>query len=93
MKKLELVKTGVGLVASVGVGAIVGNAIKATTPSDIKTISKLCVAVGSLVLTGILGDMASKYTDDQIDSMAETVRETINVEKTGEEVDSETEVL
>lgn len=79
MKKLELIKAGIGLVVSVGVGAIVGNVVKATTPADVKTLTKLCIAAGSLVLTGVAGDMASKYTEEQIDSVVDGVKEVINI--------------
>lgn len=74
MKHLELLKAGVEIIVSVGVGAIVGNAIKATTPSDTKGIAKLVVALGSLVLTGITSDMAAKYTEKKIDDTVETMR-------------------
>ena len=66
-KIIETVKTGVGLIVSVGVGAIVGNLVKSTTPADTSKIIKACIKVGSLVLTGAVGDLASKYTDEQID--------------------------
>lgn len=86
MNKLELVKTGIGLVVSVGVGAIVGNAVKATSPSDMKAITKFCVGVGSLVLTGLFGDMAAKYTGDSIDSVVNAVKDNIKGEDTDQEV-------
>jgi len=70
MKKeqiIETVKTGAGFVIYVGVGAIVGNLIKSTTPADTSKIVKLCIKVGSLLVTGAVGDMAAKYTEEQID--------------------------
>ena len=70
MKKeqiIKTVKTGVGLVVTVGVGAIVGNLIKSTTPVDTSKIIKACIKVGSLVVTGAVGDIAGKYAEEQID--------------------------
>lgn len=70
MKKEDIistVKTGVGFVASIGVGAIVGNLVKSTTPIDTSKLIKACIKVGSIVLTGAVGDLASTYTDKQID--------------------------
>lgn len=66
-KIISTVKSGVGFVVSVGVGAIVGNLVKSTTPVDTSKIVKACIKVGSLVLSGAVGDIASKYTNEQID--------------------------
>lgn len=72
MTKIEMIKKVGTLVVSVGVGAIVGNAIKATTPSSINTINKVCIGIGGFVLTSMVCGMATKYTEAQID---ETVNE------------------
>ena len=66
-KIIETVKTGVGFVVTVGVGAIVGNLVKSTTPVDTSKIIKACIKVGSLVVTGAVGDLAGKYAEEQID--------------------------
>lgn len=87
MKKLEIIKTAVSIGASVGVGAIVGNVVKSTTPSDVKKITKLLIGFGSLVLTGLASDMASKYTEDTIDETVAAVKEAMGTKKvTVEEV-------
>ena len=70
MKKKQIihtVKTGVGFVVSVGVGAIVGNLVKSTTPADTSKIIKACIKVGGFVLSSACGEIASNYTGDQID--------------------------
>jgi hypothetical protein len=82
MNKLIMVKGAVGLVITVGVGAIVGNAIKATTPSNVKIITKICIGVSSLILSSMIGDFVSDYTEKQIDKGIEFVK---GVEKTVEE--------
>ncbi len=92
MKKMELAKAGLEIIVSVGVGAIVGNAIKATTPSTLKGIGKISVALGSLVLTGIASDLATKYTDDRINEAVETVKGMVKETPDNEEdVEMETE--
>jgi hypothetical protein len=68
MKKVEWVKTVGGIIVSVGVGAIVGNAVKATSPEQLGGIKKLCVGIGSFVLSSMIGDAAVKYTGEKIDS-------------------------
>lgn len=72
MDKLNFVKTGLSLVVSVGVGNIVGNAIKHTTPSDLKLLTRLCVGVGTIVLTAVASDIASNYTEMKFDKTVDT---------------------
>jgi len=85
---LTIVKAGIGMVTSIGVGSIVGNAIKATTPVGMKKYTKVCVSLGSLVLTALAGDMASKYVESEIDSVVDTVKG-INYEETDQIVEQE----
>lgn len=77
MKKLEVIKTVGGIIVSVGVGAIVGNAVKYTTPSNIGTIKKVCIGVGSLVLTSMVGDKAVQYTEKKISDAAKSVKKMV----------------
>lgn len=53
------------LVVSAGVGTIVGNAIKATTPTDMKMLNKIFVTVGSVVLSGAAAAKASEFVLNQ----------------------------
>lgn len=63
----DLAKSAVALVASVGVGAVVTNAIKATTPEDLKIASKIAVVIGTFVASKAVADVASTYCAKQID--------------------------
>lgn len=78
MKKEEVLKTGkqiVTIVVSAGVGAIVANAVKMTTPINTGTLKKLCIGTGSFVLGSMLSEKATDYTDEKIDEMASQVKE------------------
>lgn len=88
MNGIVLVKGIVGMAASVGIGTIVENAIKATTPESIKTVNKVLVGLGSVVLAGALGDIANKYTDGVIDNTANTLKK-FTKKKEPEEVTEE----
>lgn len=88
MKKLDLLKAGAEIVVSIGVGAIVGNAVVFTTPLTTKTVQKICIKVGSIVLSGMIGDKAADYVGAKIDSGAETIKSIIS----GEEDEEEEEV-
>ena len=67
MKKLDILKSVTVLAVSVGTTAVVGNAIKATTPEIQRLYSKILVRVGTVALTGVAASAASKYASDKID--------------------------
>ena len=77
MNKLNILKSATGLIVSAGAGTIVGNAIKASTPADVKTAGKVLIAVGGFALTGMVGEMAAKYATDSIDDVAEAFNQTM----------------
>lgn len=74
MTKFEMVKAVGEMIVSVGVGAIVGNAIKATTPNNVGRIKKVCITIGGMVLGSMAGDCATKYTGQKIDEAATKFR-------------------
>lgn len=74
MKKLDILKGVTSIVVSIGVGAIVSNVVKATTPEGVKLVTKVCLVVGGAALSGLVGDAVSKYVGDQIDIVANDVQ-------------------
>jgi hypothetical protein len=76
VKKIELVKKTVVLVISVGVALVVKNAVRATTPLDVKGISKICIKIGTFALAGMISDKVADYTEEQIDDLIESIQET-----------------
>lgn len=73
-KKLETVKTVVSCVASIGIGVIVENTIKANTPSTVGKVVKFLTVIGGLVLSGILCTAAEKYVSNTIDNGAKAIK-------------------
>lgn len=71
-----------GIVIGLGVGAIVGNAVKFTTPGDLGRLMKACVGLGSFALGGLAADATVKYANKQIDDMADLID--INLEQSEE---------
>lgn len=57
----KIVKPAVTFVASMGVGAVIGNVIKTTTPLDLNRLQKISVGVGGFVLCNVLGDLAANH--------------------------------
>ena len=78
MKKLEMVKTITQIVVSVGVGGIVGNAIKFTTPASVSLAKKVCIGVGSMILSNMVSDKAVQYSDQKIEDIANIFKTTSN---------------
>lgn len=78
----DLAKSAVTLVASVGVGAVVTNAIKATTPEDLKIASKIAVVLGTFVASRAVADSASTFCAKQIDQVASGIEQIKSVVKT-----------
>lgn len=62
-----------GIVIGLGVGAIIGNAVKFTTPSDLGRFMKACVGIGSFALGGLAADATVKYANDRIDEASEMI--------------------
>jgi len=68
MNPLNLAKTALSFGVSIGAGAVVGNAIKTSIPSNSKLLQKISIATGGFVLSSMVGEMASKYTIHNLDT-------------------------
>lgn len=71
MNYLGLIKQAVGLVVSLGVGAIVKNAIEHTTPGTVTAFKKVGISIGGIVLSMMVSDAATKFADGKIDEMSQ----------------------
>lgn len=81
-----MIKTIIGLTTSIGVGQVVQNIVEATTPNNLSKVKKITTIVGGTVVSGVLGNLASEYAEEQFDS----IRNTFNtLTKKQEEVQSE----
>jgi hypothetical protein len=74
MKKLELLKSAITLAASVGVGAVVTNAVKSTTPADLKVLNRVAVVIGTTAVSYVASDHASTYFGNYVDELTEMVK-------------------
>ena len=74
MKKLDILKSVITLVASVGVGAVVTNAVKSTTPADLKVLNRIAVVIGSAAVSYVASDGAAKYFGSYVDEVTEMVK-------------------
>lgn len=80
MNKLEILKGGAELLVSIGVGSIVGNAIKLTTDPKAGRIKKIAITIGGFALSQMVSDMTCAYTTKHIDDIAGRVSSIIHPE-------------
>jgi hypothetical protein len=74
MNPLKVIKATTGIVVSFGAGAIVNNAIKATTPADVHAIKKIALVIGGFAVSGIVADAAVKYSNKTFDDVDEAIK-------------------
>ncbi len=75
MKKRNLVKGATSLIVSAGVGAVVRNAIIATTPPVVGIPVRILIGVGTAFVAWTVSDAASKYTEERIDTVVDSFTE------------------
>ena len=73
-KALTVIKIVGGLVISIGVGAVATNLIRATTPEDVKKVTKICIGVGSFFVSGMTASAASNKFEGTMDSIIKAVQ-------------------
>jgi len=73
-KALTVVKMVGGLVISIGVGAVATNLIRATTPEDVKKVTKICIGVGSFFVAGMTASAASNKFEGTMNSIIKAVQ-------------------
>lgn len=66
-------------IASLSVGTVVGNVIKATTPKNLSKLNKIGTVIGSAMISGVLGDLAVDFVEKTIKEMSE-VKDMIDVD-------------
>lgn len=87
ISKLNILKGVAELAVTAGVGVVVGNLVRATTPVEATRLSRVMVLIGGYGLTGVLGDISGKYVANQIDTYGSKFRDLLHppVEETDEE--------
>lgn len=84
MNIIAVIKPVTTVVASIGVGAVIGNIIKATTPVEVTLVQKVAIGVGAFVLVNVLGDLAARSIHETVDNVAEgveVIKETVEAAK------------
>lgn len=84
---LTAIKTVAEIACMVGSEVIVGGIVKNVAPNSNKILAA-CSKVATVCVAGVLGAAASKYADDTIDEIAETVKKASAGLKRGGEPDA-----
>lgn len=67
MTWLKVGKGLLGMFVSYGVGNIVGNIIKKTTPIDLNTFNKVSINVAGFAVASMISDKTITYLNEEID--------------------------
>lgn len=78
MDALKVFKAATNIVVSVGAGAVIKNAIRATTPEDVKKIGKIGIVIGGFAISGLVADAAVKHVDNMTDEFVTAVKNARN---------------
>jgi len=62
-------------VATACVGAVIDNVVGFTTPVDASKLNRVATKVGGYILSGMIGEKAGEYVDDQISTFFKTEEE------------------
>ena len=61
-----MIKEIIGFSASMGVGQVVNNVVKATIPNDLNKMQKVFTSIGAAALGGLLGKLAADEIENQL---------------------------
>jgi hypothetical protein len=78
MNTFKAIKGITGLVVSAGAGTLIANAVKATTPEDVKTLKKISIVVGTFAVSGIVADAATRYSNKTFDDVKQAYDQVIH---------------
>lgn len=78
MNMVSIFTKATRLVAGAGVGMIISNAVKATTPDDIKTYKKIAIAVGSFAIGSLVSAKVEEHIESEINAVVEGFKKAWN---------------
>lgn len=88
MTKLEMVKAGAQIVVSIGVGIVVGNVVKVSSPAGRNVLKNICVGAAGLVLSDMVSDKACSHVETKIDDVVNQLKEAVMEATNSEEEES-----
>ncbi len=71
---IGLTKVAVNTVSSLGVGTVVNNAVRMTTPEKVSKLAKVGIIVGGFFLSSMVGDKIGTYAEEEIDKLVKIIK-------------------
>lgn len=78
MNKRNIAKQILTSVASLGVGTVVTQIIKHTTPVDLTPYNKVAVAIGGIVIGSMVADVTTNHINGQFDEIADLIAPSVD---------------
>lgn len=76
-----MIKNIISLGASIGVGQVMSNIVKVTTPQNANKYVKIITGIGGAIISGIACDLAINYVEEGMDKIKNPfIEEDINEE-------------
>lgn len=75
MNPVSIAATVITGLVSTGAGAVVGNAIKASTPANATLVKKVALGVGGLALSSLTGAAAARHTGEKIGETLDEIQQ------------------
>jgi len=89
MKKLEIVKVGLELLASMGVGTLVGGGVNLVKPANLNRFKSISVVIAGFALSNMISDKTTEYIDTKWNEVTTQIKGRIkrinNIIKTSKE--------
>lgn len=79
----------VEVVVSASVGLVVGHAVSATTPKDLKRFSRIGVKIGGWAIGSALSGLVTKQITDSMDSFADKLKGEIDKQESEVKVNTD----
>lgn len=77
----EVVKGVISITTALSTGMIVGNVIRATTPTGLEKGTKIVIGVGSFFLGGMVGSKTAEYAEGYCETVKELATEYLDAKK------------
>ena len=90
--KLGLIKSGVQILTTIGVGCIADKAIDMVKPKNLKGLKNVACKVGGFVLSIMVADKATEYVSELWDETSEQIKDIMSP-KPEEEIIDELEIV
>ena len=77
MKKIEVLKGGIGMIVGTGVSILVGGALMKVTPANLGPIKRLAVKGAGLAISMMAVEKVTDYVEESVDGAVNDIQDII----------------